>query len=107
MLEYLVHIQVRRAPADLMLATADLDDSLVAEVAIDDLPADWRTFPRNPQTRRLGDEWLASRRSVGLAVPSAVVPIEWNVLLNPDHESFAELKRVSLEDFSFDDRIFK
>ena len=39
-------------------------------------------------TQAIGDEWLESRRSVGLLVPSAIVTIESNLLLNPLHPAF-------------------
>ncbi len=52
----------------------------------DDLPGDWRSNPE--ATRSYGDEWLASGRSVALRVPSVIVPVESNVLLNPRHPDF-------------------
>ena len=44
-------------------------------------------------TRTYGDAWLVARSSVGLCVPSVIVPSEMNVLLNPAHPDF-DLKWV-------------
>jgi RES domain-containing protein len=49
------------------------------------LPRDWQESPPPPSTRALGSEWAASRTSAILRVPSAIVPIEHNYLLNPLH----------------------
>lgn len=39
-----------------------------------------------------------------LRVPSAVIPEEWNVLLNPAHPRAGRAKVVATEAFSFDPR---
>ncbi|HEV2818210.1 MAG TPA: RES family NAD+ phosphorylase [Allosphingosinicella sp.] len=41
--------------------------------------------------RNLGDAWLSRGRTCALIVPSAVVPDEWNILLNPSHSEFAQI----------------
>jgi RES domain-containing protein len=42
-----------------------------------------------------------------LAVPSAVVPIETNFLLNPLHAEFSEIRIGSAEAFAYDFRLIK
>lgn len=42
-------------------------------------------------TRKLGDDWLAHGRTLAFAVPSTLVPMEKNYLLNPAHPRFTEL----------------
>ncbi|MBI5482311.1 MAG: RES family NAD+ phosphorylase [Deltaproteobacteria bacterium] len=42
-----------------------------------------------------------------LAVPSAVVPQEWNYLLNPLHPDFGRLKLLPPEPFTIDPRMWK
>jgi RES domain-containing protein len=55
------------------------------------LPLNWRHSPPSPETQRIGNEWLLSRSSVVLEVPSAVTPDESNYLLNPEHPDFASV----------------
>lgn len=49
----------------------------------------WPT--RKARTQHIGDAWLQSRRALALALPSVIVPEEFNYLLNPTHADFAKL----------------
>jgi RES domain-containing protein len=50
------------------------------------LPSNWRSRDAYPQCQALGLEWLVGENETALLlVPSAVVPRETNVLLNPTH----------------------
>ena len=56
--------------------------------------------------RRLGSEWLRSKRSLCLRVPSAVIP-DFNYLLNPLHPEIALIKVISVKPFEYDRRLFE
>jgi RES domain-containing protein len=64
------------------------DDSL--EVA--KVPTDWRSYPHPSSTKRYGDDWVRSNRSLVLRVPSAVNPLEFNYLINPDQADFSKIE---------------
>jgi RES domain-containing protein len=74
-------------------------------VAPAQLPPGWASAAPPESARALGSEWARSERSVGLAVPSAVVPQESNVLLNPAHPLFDEMKVEGPLAFSIDPRL--
>ena len=40
------------------------------------------------QTRRYGDGWVDEGRSLALKVPSVVLPLSYNYLINPKHSAF-------------------
>jgi len=46
-----------------------------------------------------------SGSTLALSVPSRVIPLERNVLLNPRHPAMAEVKVALTEPFVFDDRL--
>jgi len=50
-------------------------------------------------TRTGGDQWLASKRSLLLRVPSAIAPETLNVLLNSAHEDARRLRIVSHREY--------
>lgn len=57
------------------------------------------------RTRPLGDAWLDSLECLALSVPSNVVPLEANVVLNPRHPDIDLVVVVRVEPFDFDPRL--
>jgi len=86
-------------------AAFDVDARLVATLAPGRLPRSWRTAQGVPLTQALGDEWLASGRTLALAVPSSIVPEEKNYVLNPTHPAFAKLAVGTAAPFVLDPRL--
>jgi RES domain-containing protein len=68
-------------------------------------PVSWRLYPYSEATQRFGTTWAKAGRSIALRVPSAVVPGEFNYLLNPAHADFGTLKRSRPGKFLFDPRL--
>lgn len=107
-LEYFVHLEPDLAPDHLAARAAEIpDDIRIPILSLADLPAHWRTYPAPERLKELGTGWARSRVSVALSVPSAVLPQERNILLNPLHPDFARLRLLPPEDFSFDPRMWK
>jgi RES domain-containing protein len=104
-LEMLVHSEASLLPADLVAIPADIPASVGIEPLDQSrLPSDWRLNPAPDALAALGDDWIASARTSVLAVPSAIVPVERNYLLNPAHPDFGKIQRGAPEAFSLDPR---
>jgi RES domain-containing protein len=58
-------------------------------------------------TRALGDDWLAASASAMARVPSVIVPLTWNFLLNPLHPDASKVRIVSVIRERFDNRLFQ
>jgi RES domain-containing protein len=69
-----------------------------------DLPPDWRTSG-NPACVAIGDAWAFRGETLTLSVPSAIVPEESNVLINPAHEDAARVHVAAPRRFGFDPRL--
>jgi RES domain-containing protein len=105
MVEYFVQIDADDPPKDLVVAAADIPDSVSrAILKPQDLPADWR--PARPALAAIGDSFAVKRKTAVLVVPSALVPSESNWLINPLHPQFADLRVRSPEHFQYDARFF-
>jgi RES domain-containing protein len=53
----------------------------------------------------VGTRWARELKSLVLAVPSAVIPLELNYLLNPLHADFRRIRVRNPEAFRFDPRL--
>ena len=106
-LEMLVHLQSSDILRAYVLRPVTFDASLVERVAPANLPAGWRSNPPPPAVRQIGDAWVANARSPVLRVPSAVVEMESNFLLNPAHADFGRIELGGEEPFNFDPRLVK
>jgi RES domain-containing protein len=69
------------------------------------LPRNWKANPVPEEVQAVGDEWVHSRRSSVLRVPSTLVPAECNFLLNPAHPEFRKLHMGKALPFAFDARL--
>ena len=102
----LVHVDPLDAPDDLRLLMLEVpDDLLIEQLDMAVLPARWAAVPAPDELAALGSDWLASRRGAALSVPSAVIPIERNLLLNPLHPDTLRVRIVGDTAFTFDPRL--
>ena len=65
----------------------------------------WRSNPPNNETQRYGSNWIESNKSLGLRVPSAVLPVTFNCLINPKHPDFNKLKIIKVGSLDLDSRL--
>ena len=70
-------------------------------------PKGWRNEPPSSASMRVGDRWLLAKTSALLEVPSAIVPTETNLILNPLHSDVAKLRIRAARPFQFDPRMWK
>lgn len=75
----------------------------IQELNPDALKPDW--FEDIDYTRWLGSQFLAQNGFI-LKVPSAVVPQEFNFIINPMHSHFKKIKISAQYPYHFDDRLF-
>lgn len=107
-LEVLAHVSSASFPLDYMLVTLSIPDSASLErLDITKLPSNWRTYPSPQHLAELGTEWLLSKRSLLLEVPSALVETEKNLLINPYHPEIVTVKVKEQKNFNFDERLVK
>lgn len=100
-LEYLVHVNFDNLPVNLVWVKIELPDSCTMER----FPKP--TAPNERDAAAFGDAWLRSRRTVALIVPSAVLSVEQNVIVNPLHPEMSRVKTLETNKFEFDDRLFR
>jgi len=107
-LEFLVHNYHLLSTANICLAKIKVNfPSPILEYNANELPGNWN-LQLGPQysTQKIGRDFILEGIDYVLKVPSAIVPGEFNILLNPYHSRHVQTKIVELIDpFVFDKRI--
>lgn len=104
-LEILVHIKNFQTPLNYYLITLEIPEN-VPLVSIDfkKMKKNWKDDPAYLQS--MGDEFLTSKQSLVLKVPSAIIEAENNFIVNPAHPDLAKIKILKSENFIFDKRLY-
>jgi RES domain-containing protein len=81
-------------------------DHLYKQIYIKDLPEDWRLDTAYINTQPVGSKWYNSQETLVLKVPSAIIPHEYNYVINTKHTAFTNsIRLVSVEDYFWDPRL--
>lgn len=105
LLETLIHLQSSSILDFFTLLSVDVPDHLVQWIDAGQLPQNWAAPEAPAELRQFGDAWIQSQGSVALRVPSALSPVEYNYLLNPEHPKFSTIIKDSFQiPFRFDER---
>jgi RES domain-containing protein len=107
-LEMLVHLNNEEILLSYSFATAEFDESLILPIEeFRTLPENWSVSPPPLQIQRIGDEWAEAQASVVLKVPTSVLPVEFNYLINIRHPEITKIKLGMPQPFTFDKRLYK
>jgi RES domain-containing protein len=108
LIEIAVHLPLGILPDDFVLVSIEIPDSIVVKELLEfELPINWKSFPHQVGTSKLGNGFLKNADYLILKVPSAVVQDEFNFLINPEHELFHQVKISQIEPFYIDNRLFR
>lgn len=104
-LELLVHVRPLIPKQRYLAYLLEWNESLMEKVEIAKLPKNWKKSPAPVTLQAIGDHWLEKGATPVLAVPSAVLPVERNFLLNPLHPDFSKIRIHHPIPFIFDPRL--
>lgn len=91
-LEVLVHSGRIDSLTGKMAIALTVPERDIRTIRTSEMPQDWQDPATNNALREIGDRWLAKGDTPVLRVPSAVIPVEFNYLLNPVHPHFARIR---------------
>ncbi len=106
-LEIAVHLDVSEdVPTDRYYVEIDIPDSVeIMELRQEDLPEGWDAKPPLLESQYIGDDFVSQKNAAVLKVPSSIVPLAYNYLINPEHPDAAKVSVVSKIPLVFDHRI--
>lgn len=107
-LEAIIHLSVPAPPFNRYLIRIDVPDAVWdrrQSIDKNSAPGGWDAEPVGLSSLEYGDAWVKSGENALLSVPSVVIPMEQNVLINPSHPEAAQLSFTNTGKFLFDRRI--
>lgn len=107
-LEKLVHIPPYVFPKDLKIIVLEFPDTMtIGSLTLNDLPEDWIYRSEHPKVLDLGDQFVTQSEFLCIKVPSAINPIDENILINPKHPDFSKVSIIDEFPVTFDKRLLK
>lgn len=103
-LESLAHLVSTNIPANFLILSIEVPDDFLA-VPENILPDNWNEYPEQHILKQIGNSFLQRNEHLLLKVPSALVPEEFNYLMNPLHPKAGKVKVINKTPFRFDDRL--
>lgn len=104
--EVAVHLPLGILPDNYALVSIEIPDGEMLKIEEDLLPYEWDTFPYHEYTQRLGSLFVSEARFLCMRVPSAVVPGEYNIIINPAHAQARKVHIKEVKPYRFDKRLF-
>ena len=107
LLEYYVHSEnIAYLPKKLLVAKIQLPDDFVIE-ELKELPERWNQYPYSSNTTEIFTDLAKDRNVFALRVPSTIVGIESNIILNPLFKDFGKVEVIEFIDLPIDERLKK
>jgi len=103
-LETLAHFIPTNIPGELVMLTIEAPDDFL-EIPENVLPDNWNEYPEQHIVKQIGNSFLQRNEHLLLKVPSALVPEEFNYLMNPLHPKAGKVKIIKKVPFNFDARL--
>jgi RES domain-containing protein len=103
-LETVAHLDDGGLPQNRYLVEIDAPDAVWDRriaVAVSSLPIGWDAVPAGLSSVRFGSDWLRSKKSALILVPSVIVPEESVVLVNAAHADAARITAKKVRKYEY------
>ena len=91
LLEAVAHI-AGIPPDDYCMLCIEIPEDNMLTLNVKDLPENWYANPSPGSLTAIGDYFVRKNQYLALQLPSAIMPEDHNVLINPGHKDFAKIK---------------
>lgn len=95
-LEWLSHNGLSVSGFNYFRYSIEIPDKFIKRFSVSELPKEWNYTPATDITRDFAESHLFTMdRYVAIALPSVVVPEEFNLVINPMHVQFPKLAKTA------------
>ena len=109
-LETVVHLNAGGRPFNRFLVAVEIDDRVwcsAQRATVEGLKVGWDAQPAGRASIAMGTAWARAAKSAVLVVPSAIVPEEANILINPRHPEAEKIMSRKVRRWLYDPRLSK
>lgn len=107
LLEYYVHSEnIAYLPKQILVAKIQFPDEFIIQ-QLSKLPERWNQYPYTSTTTSIFTDLSKDRNTFALRVPSTIVHLESNIILNPLYKDFGKVEIVEFIELSIDHRLKK
>lgn len=104
-LEYYMHSEnIANLPKAILVAKIKLPEEFEIK-ELNDLPERWNQYPYSSKTTEIFSNLAKSRDFFALKVPSTIVGVESNYILNPLYKDFGRVEIVAFIELPIDERL--
>lgn len=107
LLEYYVHSgNIAYLPKNILIAKIQFpDDFVIQQLKV--LPERWNQYPYSSKTTEIFSDLAKDRNVFALRVPSSIVGLESNIILNPLYKEFGKVEVIEFIELPIDERLKK
>jgi RES domain-containing protein len=87
------------------MVTIDVGATSMLTITPGELKPGWDTDKGLEYCKGIGDQFIKDAKFLMLKVPSAILPIEWNILINPKHPLIKEVSLTKNIPIAIDPRL--
>lgn len=107
LLEYYVHSEnIAYLPKEILIAKIQFPDDFVIE-ELKELSEKWNQYPHASETTEIFTDLAKDRNFFALRVPSTIVGLESNIILNPLYKEFGKVEVIEFIKLPIDNRLKK
>ncbi|WP_417198151.1 RES family NAD+ phosphorylase [Bizionia sp.] len=107
LLEYYVHSEdISTLPKKILIAKIEFPDDLIIQEP-EEIPDSWKEYPYTSETTKIFTEFSRDRNNFALRVPSTIIGLESNIILNPLYKDFGKVEVIEFFELPIDERLKK
>lgn len=107
LLEYYVHSEnIAYLPKEILVAKIQFPDEFIIE-ELEEIPERWNQYPYSSKTTEIFTKLSKDRNKFALRVPSSIVGLEYNIILNPLYKEFGKVEIIEFIKLPIDERLTK
>jgi RES domain-containing protein len=105
LLEYYIHSEnIAYLPKEILVAKIEFPNDFIIE-ELKELPEGWNQYPYSSQTTSIFTQLSKDRNFFALRVPSSIVGLESNFILNPLYKDFGKVEVIEFIHLPIDERL--